>query len=80
MIMKRSVRNQVAIPKKLIEKAGLTERDRFFSIEYSEGCFILKPVVFQERSAEGEERAGAMTASQAEGGHSMRGAKHEVAR
>ena len=49
MIIKRSGRNQVAIPKKLIAQAGLSERDVFFDIEYASGCFILKPLEFEEK-------------------------------
>jgi hypothetical protein len=49
MIVKRSVRNQVAIPKKLIEQAGLDKDDCFFDIEYLGGCFILKPLSFEEK-------------------------------
>ena len=49
MIVKRSGRNQVAIPKKLIQQAGLSERDLFFNIEYAAGCFILKPLEFEEK-------------------------------
>lgn len=49
MIVKRSERNQVAIPKKLIEQAGLSKRDVYFDIEYLGGCFILKPLEFEEK-------------------------------
>ena len=49
MIVKRSARNQVAIPKKLIHAAGLSNQDVFFDIEYRGGCFILKPLEFEEK-------------------------------
>ena len=49
MIVKRSGRNQVAIPKQLIAQAGLSERDVFFDMEYAGGCFILKPLEFEEK-------------------------------
>ena len=49
MIVKRSARNQVAIPKKLIRQAGLGESDTFFEIQYVGGCFVLKPLVFEEK-------------------------------
>ena len=49
MIVKRSGRNQVAIPKQLIRRAGLDERDVFFDMEYAAGCFILKPLQFEEK-------------------------------
>ena len=49
MIVKRSGRNQVAIPKRLIRQAGLDDRDVFFDIEYAGGYFILKPLEFEEK-------------------------------
>jgi hypothetical protein len=49
MVVKRSSRNQVAIPKRLIEQAGLGNQDVFFDIEYAHGCFILKPLEFEEK-------------------------------
>ena len=49
MIVKRSGRNQVAIPKRLIREAGLGERDIFFDMEYAGGYFILKPLEFEEK-------------------------------
>ena len=49
MIVKRSSRNQVAIPKQLIRQAGLNEQDIFFDIAYAGGCFILKPLEFEEK-------------------------------
>ena len=62
MIVKRSGRNQVAIPKKLIRQAGLDEHDVFFDMEYAGGCFILKPLQFEEKiSREALERFKAKT-------------------
>ena len=49
MIVKRSRRNQVAIPKKLIERAGLSDRDVFFDMEYTGGYFVLTPLEFEEK-------------------------------
>ena len=49
MIVKRSRRNQVAIPKKLIKQAGLNAEDVFFDIEYAGGYFMLKPLEFEEK-------------------------------
>ncbi|MBI4596791.1 MAG: hypothetical protein HY737_00125 [Candidatus Omnitrophica bacterium] len=49
MIVKRSSRNQVAIPKPLIQEAGLSGEDVFFDIVYAGGCFILKPLAFEEK-------------------------------
>lgn len=49
MIVKRSGRNQVAIPKQLIREAGLSEADVFFDIRYAKGRFILMPLDFEEK-------------------------------
>lgn len=49
MIVKRSGRNQVAIPKRLIAEAGLSGEDVFFDIRYARGCFVLTPVQFEEK-------------------------------
>lgn len=49
MIVKRSTRNQIAIPKQLIARAGLHEQDRFFDVQYVGGCFVLKPLEFEEK-------------------------------
>lgn len=49
MVIKRSGRNQVAIPKALIRQAGLTDRDVFFDIAYADGYFILTPLEFEEK-------------------------------
>ncbi len=52
MIVKRSGRNQIAIPKQLIQQAGLGSSDQFFNIEYVQGCFVLQPVVFEQKIPE----------------------------
>ena len=49
MIIRRSSRNQVAIPKQLIEQAGLGKDEVFFDVRYAAGCFILKPLVLEEK-------------------------------
>ena len=49
MIVKRSARNQVALPKQLIEQAGLGEGDLFFDVRYVGGCFVLTPLEFEEK-------------------------------
>ncbi len=49
MIIRRSSRNQVAIPKKLLDQAGLGKDEVFFDVRYAAGCFILKPLVFEEK-------------------------------
>lgn len=48
-IVKRSSKNQVAIPQELIRRAGLSKDDVWFAIEYRQGAFWLKPVEFEEK-------------------------------
>ena len=80
MIVKRSVRNQVAIPKKLIEAAGLGERDTFFDIEYRGGSFILRPLEFSERiSREALERFKARTLKPERGDRAFSSMKDVIA-
>ncbi len=49
MIVKRSGRNQIALPKKLVQAAGLGDEDIYFDVQYASGCFILKPLQFEEK-------------------------------
>lgn len=49
MLVKRSSKNQVAIPKAIIERAGLTPDDAFFDVKYSDGKIVLTPVTVEER-------------------------------
>ena len=47
MLVKRSRKNQIALPKALLERAGVGPNDVYFSIAYKAGAIILKPVVIQ---------------------------------
>lgn len=49
MLVKRSRKNQVAIPKALLERAGLGPEDVYFSIAYKAGAIILRPVEIEEK-------------------------------
>ena len=49
MLVKRSRKNQVALPKALLERAGLGPEDVYFSIAYQAGAIILRPVEIEEK-------------------------------
>ena len=49
MLVKRSVKNQIAIPKAVLERAGLSARDVYFDVEYRNGHIILTPMELEEK-------------------------------
>ncbi len=49
MLVKRSRKNQVALPKSVLERAGLGPEDVYFSIVYKAGAIILRPVDIEEK-------------------------------
>ena len=49
MLVKRSRKNQVALPKALLERAGLGPEDVYFSVVYKAGAIILRPVDIEEK-------------------------------
>lgn len=49
MLVKRSRKNQVAIPKAILERAGLSEEDQYFNVTYNAGRIILIPVQLEEK-------------------------------
>ena len=49
MLVKRSRKNQVALPKAVLELAGLGPEDVYFSIVYKAGAIILRPVEIEEK-------------------------------
>ena len=49
MLVKRSRKNQVALPKAVLEQAGLGPEDVYFSIAYKAGAIILRPVEIEEK-------------------------------
>jgi len=49
MLVKRSRKNQVALPKAVLERAGLGPDDVYFSVVYQAGAIILRPVDIEEK-------------------------------
>jgi bifunctional DNA-binding transcriptional regulator/antitoxin component of YhaV-PrlF toxin-antitoxin module len=49
MLVKRTRGNQVSIPKKILEAAGIGADDVYFDVEYRQGLICLKPVSIEER-------------------------------
>ena len=49
MLVKRSRKNQVALPKAVLERAGLGPDDVYFTIAYQAGAIILRPVDIEEK-------------------------------
>ena len=49
MLVKRTRGNQVSIPKKVLEQAGVAENDRYFDVEYRSGLICLKPVTVEDK-------------------------------
>ena len=57
MVTKMTVKNQITVPKKIIERMGLVdlkEEDRYFEIQIKDDCIVLKPVtlIVEERIPE----------------------------
>ncbi len=49
MLVKRSSKNQIAIPKAILKRAGLGPNDRYFDVVYSAGRIILRPMELEEK-------------------------------
>ena len=49
MLVKRSARNQVSIPKAVLERAGLGEEDLYFDVQYEKGRIVLIPIQVEEK-------------------------------
>lgn len=54
MVIKMTVKNQITVPKKLLERAGLSnlkDDERYFDIEVKDNVILLKPVtvIVEER-------------------------------
>lgn len=49
MLVKRSSKNQIAIPKAVLERAGLGPKDTYFDIGYERGAIMLRPVEIEEK-------------------------------
>ncbi len=51
MLVRRSSKNQVALPKAILERAGLGPDDVYFQVEYDRGAIILRPVEIEEKAS-----------------------------
>lgn len=51
-LVKRSRKNQVALPKAILEEAGLGADDVYFSIACEKGAIVLRPVEIEEKVPE----------------------------
>lgn len=49
MLIKRSRKNQVALPKAILERAGVGPDDVYFRVECDRGAIILRPVEIDEK-------------------------------
>ena len=49
MLVKRTRGNQVSLPKRILEQAGIAEDARYFDVEYRGGVICLKPVTVEEQ-------------------------------
>ena len=47
MLVKRTRGNQVSIPKRILEAAGVAENDRYFDVDYRHGMICLKSVTVE---------------------------------
>lgn len=52
MLVKRTRGNQVSIPKRILEVAGIGNEDRYFDVQYRGGLICLKPVTVEEKISE----------------------------
>lgn len=49
MLVKRSSKNQIAIPKAVLQRAGLGPKDVYFDVECKNGHIVLTPVEIEEK-------------------------------
>ena len=49
LLVKRSRKNQVALPKAVLDQAGLGPEDVYFKIGYAHGAIVLRPVEVEEK-------------------------------
>lgn len=49
MLVKRTRGNQVSLPKRILEAAGVADDDRYFDVDYRHGLICLKPVTVEEK-------------------------------
>ena len=49
MLVKRSRKNQVALPKAVLERSGLGPNDVYFDVGYFHGRIVLTPMQLEEK-------------------------------
>jgi len=49
MLIKRSRKNQIAIPKAILERAGMGPEDLYFDVQYDKGRIVLIPMQLEEK-------------------------------
>ena len=49
MLVKRTRGNQVSLPKRVLEQAGVGDEDWYFDVEYRDGLICLRPVTVEEK-------------------------------
>ena len=49
MLVKRTRGNQVSLPKRILEQAGVGKADQYFDVQYRGGLICLKPVTIEEK-------------------------------
>jgi hypothetical protein len=49
MLVKRTRGNQVSLPKRVLEQAGIGDEDWYFDVEYRDGLICLRPVTVEEK-------------------------------
>ena len=49
MLVKRTRGNQVSIPKRILEAAGVADGDRYFDVDYRQGLICLKVVTIEDK-------------------------------
>ena len=48
-LVKKSRKNQIALPKAILEQAGVGPQDAYFAVGYAHGAIILRPVDIEEK-------------------------------
>ena len=49
MLIKRSRKNQIAIPKAILARAGMGPEDLYFDVQYDHGRIVLIPMQLEEK-------------------------------
>ncbi len=49
LLVKKSSKNQIALPKAILERAGVGPEDAYFTVDYVQGAITLRPVEVHEK-------------------------------